>query len=107
LAQYHEDDVSMEDSLDDCAEAYATKESGSFGLSPATTAPPSDDDLAERNRQAHESYHPKLFIVGEKVMHKPNLDTLYYKHAASHSTMSQTRSSIQIAFNSSKYFETI
>jgi hypothetical protein len=81
MAHQHENDDFM-DIIGDDMRAYPTDEGGGFSMFTDTTAPPSDSEFAERHRQAQESYSLKLFMVKEKVMHKPNLDTLYYNQAA-------------------------
>jgi hypothetical protein len=67
MAHYYEDDICMDDGLDG-EETCATNEG--------------DRDLVERDRQAHENHKLKLFMVKDKVMHKPSLDTLYYNQPA-------------------------
>jgi len=47
----------------------------------ARMAPPSDSELADRDRVARENYDIKLYMIKDKVMYKPNLDTLYFNQA--------------------------
>jgi hypothetical protein len=68
MAHYYEDDICMDDGLDGEADTCAINDG--------------DRDLAERDRQAHKNHKLKLFMVKDKVMHKPSLDTLYYNQAA-------------------------
>jgi hypothetical protein len=51
-----------------------------------TRPPPTDDELAELDRQARENYNIKLFNVKTKIMYKPSLDTIYYNPADTYMT---------------------
>jgi hypothetical protein len=65
------------------------------------TASLNDSELAALDHRARENYEIKLFLVKEKVMHKPSLDTFYYNQASA--TMASIPADLQLPVLLSRY----